>query len=223
MNAVLTLEYSGCLCSVQCDQLKPRCSRCTRLDLQCTGAGVQRFKFVVHDPAAGKLPLNGSTTPSIQLRLARPLPGNGAERLISSLVKMLGPDSGKSSFINLFGPVFSWLPLQVGAHPALDAAIAYTIHGHQSFRGVDGADRSMIKSGSTAVACLQKAIMKSPSDMSNTILMAMIVHTAAEVCYNSIRFVIDVLTVDKVFPWNRKSVVRLSHSRSDGNHQRACY
>lgn len=191
MDAILEVGCNICLCREQCDQLKPKCSRCTRLDLQCTGAGVQRFKFVLHDPTVGKSPvvdsttLTAPTTPSTQLHLARPLPGNGTERLLSSLHGLLGPDPGRSSSIALFGPIFAWLPSQIGAHPALDAAIAYTVQGHRSFRGVDGADRSMIKSGSTAVTCLQRAVMRSPSDMSDTVLMAMVVHCAAEVCTTS--------------------------------------
>lgn len=185
LELVFDCKCKICLCRGQCDQLKPKCSRCTRLDLQCTGAGVQRFKFVLHDPAVGKSPIIDSTAPSTQLHLARPLPGNGTERLLSSLHGLLGPDPGRSSSIALFGPIFAWLPSQIGAHPALDAAIAYTVQGHRSFRGVDGADRSMIKSGSTAVTCLQRAVMGSPSDMSDTVLMAMVVHCAAEVCTTS--------------------------------------
>ena len=70
---------------------------------------------------------------------------------------------------------------KLGIDPTLDAAIAYTVQVHQSFRDIDGADQSMIKSGPTAVTCLRKAIMTSPSHMSDTVLMAMIVHTAGDV------------------------------------------
>lgn len=81
----------------------------------------------------------------------------------------------------------------------------------------------MIKSGSTAVTCLQKAIMASPSDINDSILMAIIVHTTAEVRHDLTRFLGHLLTVDKVFPWNRKFIIRLSHLSSYGNHQRACW
>ena len=184
----MEFECNVCSCLEQCDQLKLKCSRCTRLDLQCTGAGVQRFKFVVHDPAAGKSPIIDSRVPSTQLHLARALPGNGAERLLSSLHRLLGPDPERSSSLTLFGPIFAWLPSQIGAHPALDAAIAYTVQGHRSFHGVDGAERAMIKSGSTAVTCLQRAVITSPSDMSDAVLMAMVVHCAAEVWHGNTLF-----------------------------------
>lgn len=125
--------------------------------------------------------------------------GDGNDRLLANLVGLLGPDPGTSSSIALYGPLFEWLPSQVGAHPALDAAIAYTIQGHLSFRGVDGANKSMVKSGSTALNCLRKAVMTPACGMSDAVLMAMIVHTAAEVWYDSTHRDFHLLTASECF------------------------
>ena len=112
----------------QCDQLQPSCSRCARLLIPCSGAGVRRYVFVDHSRPEGK-----SKGQSKQLS-----PCRGALKALPQVVNGISPNRhetmtalmvNKLSVKDLrydvgwaFGPFVGEIPKRLGRSVALDAA-----------------------------------------------------------------------------------------------------
>ncbi|KAK2612207.1 hypothetical protein QQS21_001783 [Conoideocrella luteorostrata] len=122
-------SYRGCeACRRQkkkCDQAKPSCSRCSRLDIACIGVGKQRFKFKDHSAAFIVVDKRVTRRPTISLTSRKGDPPRAPSSNISITVGMLVSvlevtDPGYDVFS--FGSFIKEIPKRIGHNPALDAA-----------------------------------------------------------------------------------------------------
>ncbi|CZT23495.1 uncharacterized protein RCC_09209 [Ramularia collo-cygni] len=115
----------GCVaCSKQkkkCDQAKPACSRCRRLQIPCVGSGVQRFKFV---EAAGSGSSSHSTTSlSIRSSVSRS-PSNDCTIAIADFTHRLDVKDLRYDLCWSYGEILNEIPKRLGTNAALDASAA---------------------------------------------------------------------------------------------------
>lgn len=109
------------LTSSKCDQLKPSCSRCTRLQIPCTGAGQQRYKFKqvrVSPDEAGSY----RSQPATSTALSR-TPSNEASRLLSELIQKLEVKEVRYDLCWGYGYFLRDVPKRLGTNAALDSAV----------------------------------------------------------------------------------------------------
>ncbi|KAK1759946.1 hypothetical protein QBC47DRAFT_438281 [Echria macrotheca] len=138
----------------KCDQLRPLCSRCARLEIPCTGSGQRRYRFLSQQPptaASGRSSAAGSSmqpptrAPSNQMSL-------DASHFISALqVTDVRFD------LRIYGPFFPDLPRRLGRNKAFDAsvralAVAFpSVHTRQC-------TPDMYKTYGEALACLRTCL-----------------------------------------------------------------
>lgn len=113
--------------TLQCDQSKPKCSRCSRLKIPCIGSGEQRYKFKNTTPPALEL-ANGQTQNSQQLislgnstTIIR-VPGSKTFSLAQSMITLLDVGDVRYDF-TCYGAFLEQIPKRLGRNPALDASV----------------------------------------------------------------------------------------------------
>ncbi|KAF4980781.1 hypothetical protein FZEAL_3295 [Fusarium zealandicum] len=124
----------GCLKQKKkCDQLKPSCSRCARLKIQCVGAGKQKYKFKAFQPGTCQDPqetysqtLDVVGMPSkprltVQITLP-PTPSNDSSLLAGRFVAALGAADLRYSLV-CYGDFLEYIPQRLGESDALDASV----------------------------------------------------------------------------------------------------
>lgn len=123
---------------LQCDEIKPACSRCRRLRIACNGGGQRRFKFV--DPAH-KRPFNSSTVVSLiaanSRRLDRSLihkpPGNESSLQLSTYLSTIKPSVNfRHNLAWNYGAFLEEIPQRLGKNKALDTAVAALVSAHSN-------------------------------------------------------------------------------------------
>ncbi|KAF4960617.1 hypothetical protein FSARC_10431 [Fusarium sarcochroum] len=154
-------SYKGCdACRKQkkkCDKGKPRCARCTRLDIACDNVGKQRYKFKVQtlelgsdsstptlvdtDEDTTSSSSQGSTPPVSFQALIR-VPSNPTTIVTHTLVSRLEITDLRYD-ITCYGDFLRHIPARLGRNEALDAsadALATTfstLHRPQGYQTVD--------------------------------------------------------------------------------------
>ncbi|KFA77433.1 hypothetical protein S40288_03086 [Stachybotrys chartarum IBT 40288] len=109
-----------------CDLLKPSCSRCTRLGMQCTGTNSKRYKFLhVHlQPHEHRIPVTESRFLPVAF-IRDPLslmPTNSTTRTASAFVARLEVHDVRYD-ISAYGGFLKYLPQRLGVNRSLDAAM----------------------------------------------------------------------------------------------------
>ena len=128
---------------MQCDQARPSCSRCSRLKIVCTGAGIQRFVFV--DEAATRDKARRLAQGN-RRKLGRPsnqaiqqMPPNPLESLTALMVNKISVKDPRydvgwvsnichffyyytKNILQAYGPFLTGVPKRLGHSVALDAA-----------------------------------------------------------------------------------------------------
>jgi hypothetical protein len=110
----------------QCDQSKPACSRCARLQIPCTGSGQQRYKFkqVRAGPPGqhgGKRSSHSSASSSVR-SLSR-TPSNETTSTLSEFVHKLEVQDIRFDLVWAYGGLLREIPKRLGTNSALDAAV----------------------------------------------------------------------------------------------------
>ena len=133
--AITSVGTSRANHSLQCDQSKPKCSRCKRLDIPCVDCGVRRFVFknsfsssnnngtddkhrYVHDEPSL---VNNGARENRRLRIYR-MPPNAVSSLTSFVIKKLQVDDLRYNIKWAYGPFVDEIPTRLGQSSALDAA-----------------------------------------------------------------------------------------------------
>ena len=111
----------------QCDQLQPSCSRCARLLIPCSGAGVRRYIFVDHSAPEGKTKQSKqsvcrSTFEQNQQQVISNIPPNYQESMTAMMVNKLSIKDLRYDVAWAFGPFVSEIPKRLGRSVALDSA-----------------------------------------------------------------------------------------------------
>ncbi|KAH7320681.1 hypothetical protein B0I35DRAFT_198711 [Stachybotrys elegans] len=101
----------------KCDQAKPACGRCSRLNIQCLNAGTRRYAFVlgISQPTRRRIAPT-ATDPTIQVA---PSP---VDRLAGQLIARLGVQDVRYD-ISAYGGFLKLLPQRLGRSSALDAGV----------------------------------------------------------------------------------------------------
>lgn len=114
-----------CLTSSQCDQLKPVCSRCSRLQISCTGSGKQRYKFKEVRVGATLKEMEtkrSRSTPSSAWSLSK-TPSNEATVILNSFVHRLEVKDLRYDICWTYGNLLKEVPKRLGTNAALDASV----------------------------------------------------------------------------------------------------
>ncbi|KAF2667562.1 hypothetical protein BT63DRAFT_480511 [Microthyrium microscopicum] len=116
----------------KCDQEKPKCSRCMRLGIECTGAGQQRWKFqeqTIHGQsltAQSQALHNGQPSQSPNANLS-----NSSTMTSGGLVALLQITDLRYD-ISVYGTYWDRIPRRMGTCEALDTAVAAFLQGHRN-------------------------------------------------------------------------------------------
>lgn len=115
--------------NVQCDQAQPSCARCTRLGLDCTGAGVRRFIFVDKSSGRGtpkqdakRSKLIHHASSNYPSPIIRPVSPNSHDSLLSLLVSKLATKDLRYDIAWAYGSFMADIPKRLGHSIALDSA-----------------------------------------------------------------------------------------------------
>ncbi|EFQ99034.1 hypothetical protein MGYG_02046 [Nannizzia gypsea CBS 118893] len=158
----------------KCDQGRPSCARCTRLNIPCVGAGVQRFKFKQEHvfntsqksqqsqsktlttrkkPAARQLP---NFEAIIFVEEIPRLPVNGVTALRNSFIETLKPTTDlRYNLAWSFGGFLADIPRRLGVNEALDSAVQVLVESHQDFCAGLGVTSRMLVGYSRALRMLR--------------------------------------------------------------------
>ncbi|KAL3478032.1 hypothetical protein BJX99DRAFT_224901 [Aspergillus californicus] len=98
----------------KCDQLKPACTRCARLQIACIGSGQRRFKF--KEGYAFKM------KDAIVVSQISRVPSNETMDISRDFIQVLQVTDIRYD-VTWYGPFLENLPRRIGSSPALDAAI----------------------------------------------------------------------------------------------------
>ncbi|KAF9895140.1 hypothetical protein FE257_000042 [Aspergillus nanangensis] len=113
----------------KCDQAKPSCSRCTRLEIPCVGSGQKRYKFIKEQKAvvrrdAGQVQKDHTT---LFLESLRQIPSNEITLMGGSLVSLLNVEDVRYD-VSYYGPFLGQIPKYLGTNKALDSAVGALTH-----------------------------------------------------------------------------------------------
>ncbi|KAF2802325.1 uncharacterized protein BDZ99DRAFT_455114 [Mytilinidion resinicola] len=116
----------------KCDQIKPTCSRCRRLQLTCIGSGERRFKF--HQ----QMVILGSTRPKTVQRpvttvseIPRSPSSSVTTTAASAFVSVLEVTDLRFD-LTYFGTFLRDIPSRLGSNSALDASVKAVTIAHRS-------------------------------------------------------------------------------------------
>merc|ERR1711939_138659 len=111
----------------KCDQLKPACSRCARLQITCTGSGKQRYKFkqvrAGPVPGAGARRSESHSSRTSSVRSLSRTPSNDATMMLSDFVDKLEVKDIRFDLCWAYGNLLREIPKRLGTNIALDAAV----------------------------------------------------------------------------------------------------
>lgn len=110
---------------VQCDQVHPSCSRCSRLKIDCTGAGIRRFVFVdeaVPRDEARRLAQNRRKLGRLSTQVIQQIPPNALDSLTALMASKLSVKDPRYDVGWAYGPFLAGVPQRLGHSIALDAA-----------------------------------------------------------------------------------------------------
>ncbi|KAF2178156.1 hypothetical protein K469DRAFT_643182 [Zopfia rhizophila CBS 207.26] len=108
----------------KCDQSKPSCSRCTRLQIPCIGCGEQRYKFKDQKMvfrSAGFQAAQGVVSVSTVPALPR-IPSNQTTMVASAFVSQLEVTDIRYD-LTCYGAFLRHIPRRLGTNAALDASV----------------------------------------------------------------------------------------------------
>lgn len=125
----------------KCNEAKPSCSRCMRLQITCVGSGQQRYKFQEQTglpsvsaksrrrrtEAPPPAPWRGCTTVTT---IPRPL-SNEVTSLIHQLLGAIKPSTDLTYNLSwAYGGLFDFVPKRLGISEALDASVGALLEAH---------------------------------------------------------------------------------------------
>ncbi|KAM5445095.1 hypothetical protein MaudCBS49596_007866 [Microsporum audouinii] len=130
----------------QCDQGKPSCARCTRLNIPCIGAGQQRYKFKEETfiqngqsksltarkkPVARQFP-NFEAITFVE-EIPR-VPVNGLTELRNGFIETMKPTTDlRYNLAWSFGGFLADIPRRLGINEALDSAVQVLVDSHTAY------------------------------------------------------------------------------------------
>ncbi|KAH7311050.1 hypothetical protein BKA65DRAFT_441444 [Rhexocercosporidium sp. MPI-PUGE-AT-0058] len=111
----------------KCDQAKPKCSRCTRLEIDCIGCGQRRFKFV--DESQSQLVVCKPKSPTRSPRPNIPAyeriswsPSNESTMIMGAFCSALQITDVRYD-LGVYGTFIKDIPRRIGTSVALDASV----------------------------------------------------------------------------------------------------
>ncbi|KAF4471930.1 Fungal transcriptional regulatory N-terminal [Fusarium albosuccineum] len=136
----------------KCDQAKPSCERCTRLALKCTGANVQRYKFVQSqfEAAQEQFALTLRRNPSPEYMVV-------AQSLLSII-----ETPGLPYDITCSGRFFSQFPQRLDSSRTLTSAVSAMVETHRSLHNRQ-VTRTALTHHNSAVGAV-RSILETPSE-----------------------------------------------------------
>ncbi|KAL2871028.1 Zn(II)2Cys6 transcription factor domain-containing protein [Aspergillus lucknowensis] len=120
----------------KCDQLKPACTRCTRLQIPCVGSGQRRFKF--------KEGYASKQQGAIILSTFARVPTNDTLQITRDFIEVLQVTDIRYD-VTWYGPFLENIPCRIGSSAALDAAIAAVTGAVKALRTRQGFPDAMTK------------------------------------------------------------------------------
>jgi hypothetical protein len=119
------------LIELKCDQLKPLCSRCSRLHIMCVGSGQQRYKFKQQE---GSLLLSNNRKEPFQRPQISRTPSNEQTLLAGALVDKFKKSTDLRYHLSwTYGGYLEDVPRRLGKSEALDAAVDALVCAHSHF------------------------------------------------------------------------------------------
>jgi hypothetical protein len=113
----------------QCDQNKPCCSRCARLDIPCIGAGTQRYKFKEELGTSIASFTSRSTTPGS----VPASPANQLMVLANGLINAIKWSTDlRFNLVWSYGIFLTEVPPRLGNNEALDTAVEALVDAHST-------------------------------------------------------------------------------------------
>ncbi|KAH8881165.1 hypothetical protein GQ53DRAFT_888905 [Thozetella sp. PMI_491] len=119
----------------KCDQAKPRCSRCARINIACTGAGRKRYIFKLTKPASASRPGGAS---ELRNKIAPAAPtsiltvrSNDLNITRRMLIDVLEIRDARYS-VGCYGDFLRHVPTRLGRSDALDASVRALISAFPS-------------------------------------------------------------------------------------------
>lgn len=116
------------LITEKCDQVKPACGRCSRLEIACIGCGQRRFKFVEGSQLVTVNPNLGSIVPAGRSATFESIswaPSNEATMTMSAFCSALGIKDARYD-LGVYGAFMKDIPRRLGTNAALDASVRAT-------------------------------------------------------------------------------------------------
>lgn len=168
---------------IQCDQATPRCSRCERLNLDCIGAGVQRFKFKSHtvtpvDPTHSRT-ISPEDSTALGVELVS-MPKGPVDHLLGQLMCITSSTTNlRYNFVYAYGDFLLKIPQHLGINEALDASTNAVISAYTGFcRGEKAVSSRTLLLYSRALAalrhCLDDAEMACSAETLSAVMILMI-------------------------------------------------
>lgn len=109
----------------KCDQVKPACSRCSRLGISCIGSGTQRFKFVEQQAGTAKTISPTRAAHAVQVLTIDGIsivPCNQTMLMADALCSALEVKDVRYD-LSVYGEFLKHIPKRLGTNKALDASV----------------------------------------------------------------------------------------------------
>ncbi|KPM44540.1 hypothetical protein AK830_g1978 [Neonectria ditissima] len=186
----------------KCDQGKPACARCTRLDIACVGGGKQRYKFKVqvlesHTTGtvnSGNVDSRIINTGNVNIRIAstgtikRPrtcvqadplavVPRSRATAIAGDFISRLGVADARYD-LTCYGNFLQNIPQRLGTNKALDAAVDAFVTAGSTFHSDQHSLMAISKYGRALKAlrdCLDDPVRGRTVDTMCAIYLVMVV------------------------------------------------
>ncbi|KAF2100248.1 hypothetical protein NA57DRAFT_73858 [Rhizodiscina lignyota] len=122
----------------KCDQGKPSCSRCTRLQIPCIGSGERRYQFKEQRPFGSHSPSEGSSSAATsrshsdnKVERVRRSPSNEVDSLSIAFGDMIKASTDlRYNLAWSFGDYLEEIPRRLGTNQALDTSAAALVEAH---------------------------------------------------------------------------------------------
>ncbi len=112
----------------KCDQVKPVCGRCARLEIPCIGCGQRRFKFVEESQLVTVKPISSSgvyASRPVTFESISWAPSNEATMIMSAFCSALDIKDARYD-LGVYGAFMNDIPRRLGTNAALDASVRAT-------------------------------------------------------------------------------------------------
>ncbi len=114
------------LTTAKCDQAKPACSRCTRLEIPCIGCGQRRFKFVDETQSVVVCkPKSARRSPQPDVPRYERIswsPSNESTMIMGAFCSALRITDVRYD-LGVYGTFIKDIPRRIGTNAALDASV----------------------------------------------------------------------------------------------------